>query len=63
MVKHECPFGHKMEKKRESNRLLAMKCPENCIAQRKGCKLNHDISVCYWCLTCGKHYREEWSVS
>lgn len=63
-----CPKGHEMEKKRNGKE-IAKKCHEKC-AEYRNCRFNHDVSACFWCLKCGKHYhlwidRKEmiWSVS
>lgn len=63
----ECPNGHKMTKKKDVSLKgfhTAKVCPEGCF-EFKNCRFNHDISKCYWCRKCQKHYQlgEVWSVS
>lgn len=62
MVK--CPYGHKMEKKFSLSLDIAKVCPKGCF-EFVNCRFNHDVSKCYWCLECKKHYqiKEAWSVS
>jgi len=68
-----CPKGHEMEKKgyidEAGKRIIVKKCREVC-AEYRNCRFNHDVSACFWCNQCKKHYhiwidRKDmiWSVS
>lgn len=61
-----CPKGHVMEKRQTINGRIAKECPIQCIEYNK-CRFNYDVSGCYWCNKCSKHYyvksKKIWSVS
>lgn len=57
-----CPRGHVMEKKQDFRGNIATRCRKMC-QEFKNCKFDHNIDGCYWCLKCGKHYLDAWSIS